>query len=241
MATNTALSLVSRDQASAIASQLCAANRQQIEGFEEFIATLRGELEKVQGERRDLAGKVHTLEGELEGSRRAHVVMQATLQRVETENGQLQTALQDQTTGHHRVRAELEVALREKQQAQTGLAEQQVQLATALRRVASQDRLGVKVEERRTLEVELKKVQDEIDAKQGGIIDTVALACGAFLALLSSWVIGLIVGLGGKKLVSYLIEENVNCPCTTPLFARQASIQGQLRLVNEEIERLKTV
>ncbi len=241
MATNTALSLVSRDQAAVIASQLCAANRLQIEDFERFIATLKGELEKVQGERRELAGRVHGLEGEIGVAREAHRVMQSTLQRVEKDNGQLQTALQEQTVGHHQVRAELEIALREKQQAQAGLAEQQTQLATALRQIANKDRLGVKVEERRMLEVELKKVQDEIDAQQGGILDTIALACGAVLSFLSSWVIGLIVGLGGRKLVSGLIVENVNCPCTTPLFARQASIQGQLRLVNEEIERLKTV
>jgi prophage DNA circulation protein len=241
MATNTALSLIGRDQAGVIASQLCEANRLQTAGFEGFIATLRGELEKVQSERRELAGKVHVLEGKLEGSGRAHEVMQATLQRVETEKRQLQTALQDQTTGHHRVRAELEIALREKEQAQTSLAEQQTQLATALRQIASKDRLGAKVEERRSLEVELKKVQDELDAKQGGIFDTIALACGAVLSLVTSWVIGLIVGLGGRKLVSHLTLDNVNCPCTTPLFARQASIQGQLRLVNEEIERLRRV
>jgi hypothetical protein len=184
---------------------------------------------------------VHGLEGDLQGMREVHGVMEATLQRVERENGQLQGNVAEQTTHHHQVRGELEIALRQRTQAQTSLEEQQVQLTTALRRMATKDRLVAKVEERRALEMELKKVEDELDTKQSGFLDTLALACGAALSLLTSWVIGLIVGLGGRKLVSSLIVDNVNCPCTTPLYARQASIQGQLRLVNEEIERLKVL
>jgi uncharacterized phage infection (PIP) family protein YhgE len=201
----------------------------------------RLEIAGLRAEGTMLDTKVHRLEDELQGTLAAQKAMASTLQMRDSEISTLRSAIQEVSEQHHQVKAQLEILEREKAQIKKSMEEQEVLIVENAKRATTNELLQKKMQERSSLEAELRKTNEAMQQERSRIAKPVSLGAAVLVGLVTGGVGGFLMGLGGGQIASSVVTDSANCPCMTVYHAKLASIQKRLDLVKQEIDRLKKV
>lgn len=201
----------------------------------------RLEIAGLREEGTRLDTRVHQLEDQLQGSVATQKAMEATLQMRESENNTLRSAIQAIREQHQQVMSQFEICEREKAQIKKSLEEQEALIVANAKRATTNELLQKKMQERSSLEAELRTTHAAMQQERSRIAKPVSLGAGLLVGLVTGGVGGFLIGLGGGQIASSVVTDSANCPCMTVYHAKIASAQKRLDLVKQEIERLKKV